>query len=392
MPTGDGLLARWLPLGPIPVASFAALCRAGARDGNGIVEVTQRGSLQFRGLRPATVAAFAQAVDSLSLATNHAPPIASSPLLGLDPDVSVDLREWLVDFRAQVGHETISPKVGVLVDDGGALHLDDVAADIRLRLGASSRLHLSIGGTALSAQSLGWVDMAQAGIVVNQLLEAFAAQGPATRAHDLPYDSVTLREQLALKCSPPPCPPARSGMHPLQSFKLNDGMLARGVGLAFGYGHVTQFEALIDIASAAGAKAMCPVPGRAMLIIGLRPHDMDHFLGQVEALGFLVSPQDIRRQVVACAGAPACRSGRMPARELAQSVADAARGRLPSGAIIHLSGCDKGCAHPRRAAFTLVGPGHLIREGRADGPATDLVTPAQFVARLPALLRGAYER
>ena len=46
MPTGDGLLARITPTGAtIPLAAMAGLCAAARRHGNGIIEVTSRGSI-----------------------------------------------------------------------------------------------------------------------------------------------------------------------------------------------------------------------------------------------------------------------------------------------------------------------------------------------------------
>ena len=50
MPTGDGLLIRLSPAsGGVSPKQLIGLCEAAARHGNGIVEVTARGSLQFRG-------------------------------------------------------------------------------------------------------------------------------------------------------------------------------------------------------------------------------------------------------------------------------------------------------------------------------------------------------
>ena len=54
MQTGDGLLVRLLPLGTISLRAFADLCRAARTHGNGIVEVTSRGSIQVRGLSAAS--------------------------------------------------------------------------------------------------------------------------------------------------------------------------------------------------------------------------------------------------------------------------------------------------------------------------------------------------
>ncbi len=50
MPTGDGLLARLMPTGPVRLDAFRALCASARRHGNGTIEVTARGSLQVRGL------------------------------------------------------------------------------------------------------------------------------------------------------------------------------------------------------------------------------------------------------------------------------------------------------------------------------------------------------
>ncbi len=70
------------------------------------------------------------------------------------------------------------------------------------------------------------------------------------------------------------------------------------------------------------------------------------------AAGFITDPADPRRGIAACAGAPACASGATPAR------ADALRLAALGVTGIHVSGCAKGCAHPRRG-LTLVG-----RDGR----------------------------
>src|SRR4051812_23542149 len=50
MQTGDGLLARIISTEPISVDELCTLCDASLAHGNGIIEITQRGSLQIRGL------------------------------------------------------------------------------------------------------------------------------------------------------------------------------------------------------------------------------------------------------------------------------------------------------------------------------------------------------
>jgi precorrin-3B synthase len=391
MPTGDGLLARWLPLAPLPLASFVALCEAAGRHGNGIVEVTQRGSLQFRGLEDAP--AFSRAVEALGLAANSDPPIWSSPLIGLDPGVPVDLRASLTDLQGVLHRRYrargLDPKCSVLLDDGGALHLDAVFADLRLRLGAGSRLHLSIDGTAGTARALGWIALERAAEAVCGILDQLV-RGRAARGKDL--DADTLRRHLGIEGVPEPGPAPREPADALCAHVLADGRFARGVGLAFGFSDAARLEELARLAEHHGANALRPAPGRALLLIGLRSDRIVEFAAAAEHAGFVISSQDPRRRIAACAGAPACRSASIATRELAPLVAEAARGHIRGAAVIHLSGCSKGCAHPGRAALAFVGPDRLIIEGCADEPAADHVTAAEFIGKIPALLRGEVYR
>ena len=50
MLTGDGLLVRFAPTGPVRLPAFAALCRAAEAHGNGTMEVTR--TRQPSGPRP----------------------------------------------------------------------------------------------------------------------------------------------------------------------------------------------------------------------------------------------------------------------------------------------------------------------------------------------------
>jgi sulfite reductase beta subunit-like hemoprotein len=98
-----------------------------------------------------------------------------------------------------------------------------------------------------------------------------------------------------------------------------------------------------------------------------------------EAAGFITDPADPRRSIAACPGAPACASGAVPART------DALRLARLGIRDIHVSGCAKGCAHPR-PALTLVGRGgryDLIPHGRAaDMPTLTGLTLEQSISHL----------
>src|SRR5215472_10833919 len=82
--TGDGLLVRITPAGTIALDAFAALCAAARAHGNGIIEVTARGSIQVRGLSTHSAPRFADAIAVRGIAADDGVPIVCNPLAGLD--------------------------------------------------------------------------------------------------------------------------------------------------------------------------------------------------------------------------------------------------------------------------------------------------------------------
>ena len=391
MPTGDGLLARLLPSAPLPADTLVALCEASQLHGNGILEVTQRGSLQFRGLSPASAPAFARGVFALGLGAENGPPILTSPLMGLDADEFQDLRELLTVLRAELttplATASLGPKVSVLIDGGGSMHLDDVSGDLRLRADHDARLHVSIAGNASSATSLGWTLPQHAVTVIVRILARIASRGIDARARDFVNgaDVQVLRASIAdvLSEAPPPAP--RPSAEPVGIHRLNMRRVALGVALGFGYTEAATLKGLVRVAAACGAHSMQTSPGRSLLFIGLDADSAGELAAAANAAGFIVRPDDPRRFVVACAGAPACHSAKLSTRELAPVIAEAAGPFLDGSVTIHVSGCAKGCAHPGAAALTYVGPDRLVVRGRAADPLDGTVSAANFTAGLSRL-------
>src|SRR5580704_4551639 len=187
MPTGDGLLVRMMPAGPIPPTAFAAFCEAARKHGNGTLEVTARGSLQVRGLTPHSAQPFASAVAVLDIAAEGVPVIAS-PLD--EPDAAIDADHLAAELRRALAETrlVLAAKVSVVVDGGSRLHLDAISADVRLRAVASAarpRLCIGLGGDSAAATWLGTIAPDRAAEAVVGLMSAIAARGPAARAADV---------------------------------------------------------------------------------------------------------------------------------------------------------------------------------------------------------------
>ena len=108
-----------------------------------------------------------------------------------------------------------------------------------------------------------------------------------------------------------------------------------------------------------------------------------------QAAGFITDAADPRRSIAACAGAPACASGHIPARAMAAEIAAS----MPDGLALdlHVSGCAKRCARPGHTGLTLLGladSAGLVLEGLGDQPIADVAKAdaAAAIGRVAALL------
>jgi precorrin-3B synthase len=438
MATGDGLLVRFAADDCISLGAFIALCAAARAHGNGTIEISARGSLQVRGLSVRSAPAFARAVAALDIAAADGPGVIVDPLPD-DPDVCIDSAGLAGAVRQAVSAAqlVLAPKVCVVLDGGGRLHLDALSADVRLRaIGPvqAPRLHVSIAGDAASATPLGSIPPEAAADTVVRVLRLIASHGPDARASDVLRragpDAFRAgcegRGEACLaptdRVLPPRPPPEPIGIH-----ALRDGTVALGIALAFGHAHADALAELARLAAGPqrtlphaeehrtvrcdASRSMSPLrpsrrslrsllrtrtepgdivrlrpaPHRVLLLIGITPGDAEMLAGRLEQLGFITRPDDPRRRIVACPGKPACASGLLAARALAAEIAP----RLPpSRDIIHVSGCAKGCAHPAPAALTLVGTQQgcgIVAQGSARDTPRAYVDAADAVAEVVRL-------
>lgn len=369
MQTGDGLLARIVAAGPVPLDVFSRLCAAARQHGNGVIEISARGSLQVRGLTQVSAPLFGSYVTSLDIDLDEGVPVIADPL----PDDSaalVDANTLAADLRQAVAEKRIAlaPKVSVVVDGGGGLHLDALNADIRLRAVATlsgPMLHVALAGDAASATTLGLASPGHAVTIATQLLAAIGARGPEARARDLLRNTGIGALRAALDIEPARPLPARPRAESIALHLLTDGTCALGLGLAFNHAQADVLIELADIGQAHGARWVQPAPDHALLLGPLSKADAVPASRAAERLGFIIEASDLRRRIVACPGAPSCASGLIAARVLA---AELAPHLPPSLSLMHISGCAKGCAHPSPALLTVVGTecgAGIVRNGTA---------------------------
>jgi precorrin-3B synthase len=401
MATGDGLLVRLLPIGTIALDAFAALCTAARQHGNGIIEVTSRGSIQIRGLSATSAPRFAAMVAALGVAAEDGIPVLTNPLAGLDAEDIIDAGVLAADLRLALARSSLarrlSVKVSVAIDGGGLLNLDGIVADVRLRAEAVdgvAALCVSVDGDGRNATHLGCVAGRDGVEVATRLLEVLAQRDHVARMRDVIAAAGVAAFRSAVADLIIHDGAARSesqfsdaiGLH-----HLRDGTFAYGVGLAFGHADAMSLQRLTEAAEAAGARGMRAAPGRVLMIVGLTQQREASFAAAAAALGFIVRAGDPRRHVVACAGAPICASADIAARTLAPQIAAAAAPHLDGSFKIHISGCAKGCAYPAAAALTIVGTSSgcaLIANGSTRDAPFKIVGTNELPAAVTEIARG----
>tara|TARA_R110002020_G_scaffold22367_5_gene75288 strand:- start:217 stop:1314 length:1098 start_codon:yes stop_codon:yes gene_type:complete len=365
MQTGDGLLARLrVADGLLSPDQLGAIARLAAHYGNGQVEISARGNLQVRGLTEASAIPFAAAVRAVvDIETGLV--VETPPLAGDDPTELADPRALAAAIRALAAPlgERLGPKVTVVVDGMGQLGRAALKADIRLTAQGPDSWAL-----AVAEQEQARLSAAEAPAAVRAVLEQLAALGPMARASDL----VPVRPGATQLARPP-----------IGSFTRCSGT-ASGLALPFGASDSAALIALGALATRHGAGGFRLAPQHGLLALDAAPA----FAGDAAALGFVTDRADPRLRISACIGSMGCASGHIPARAIAEKLAPA----LPDDRQLHVSGCAKGCAHPRRADVTLVGRedgyGLVIAGTAGDTPQTVLRPDAGESALAAAIRQG----
>jgi precorrin-3B synthase len=374
MPTGDGLLARLNPAdGRLSARQLAGVARAAEACGNGVLEITTRGSLQIRGLNAESAEDFAEAVAALGIEAAEGPEVRTGALAGHDPLELADPRPLAAAIRkaAALFSARLAPKISVIVDGGGQLPLDSLSTDIRLTAIGTGNWALGLGGTAPGVRWLGAADSEKAVARAVELLTELARRGPLARGRDLDVDSAGLQPVILLE---------RKSADPVGSFRLRNGFFARGLSPAFGRIEAAELASLADSIRPDGEFRLAP--GHGLLALALTPQEDEKLLALAERLGLVTSPDDPRLRIVACAGAPACAAGLLETRRIAQAV-DA--GLVPEGGRLYIAGCPKACARPAGPSVSLVAtPAGLTIAGEG------VAVPPRLRARLTDLaLEGA---
>lgn len=350
MRTADGLLARFRPAtGGFSAAQLAALARAARDHGNGLVEITARGSVQVRGLREESVGPLRAAFDAAGIVAQTGLGIEISPLAGIDPEERADPRLLAGAIReAYGGIGGLSPKLSIIIDGGGQIALDHLKADVRLVAGERGGWALAVGEAVI-----GEIAGSAASQAVGVILERLRTMGARARGKDI--DAEGLRGELPVVGAG--SIPGRRGVA-LGAVSVTGGKGLR-VALPFGQVAAERLEALAGVLEGWEVR---PAPDRSLVLVG---GDVEAVAGRIAKLGFWTADGPA---LTLCSGAEQAGSGVIHAAQVAAALVGKAPDLVDGSVHIHVSTCTKGCAHRGKEGAMLVGEHLFLHPGAAQKP------------------------
>lgn len=379
MQTGDGLLARLrIPNGSLTPLQLQAIATVAAQYGNGQLEITARGNLQVRGLTPQTASDFAAAIQAIT-AIERGLVVETPPLAGQDPLERADPRPLAAAIRA-LPITGLGPKVTVVVDGNGQIDLNALGADIRLTAASPEHWQLTVG-----TNPIGTVTTAGAIKAAQTILAILAHRGETARVRDLAPDMIRAALHLTAIAAPPPRPATGT----IGDFTLN-AAFATGIALPFGSIASASLIALANAADHLGITDLRLAPHHTLLAVSADQSALKTWRSEAAALGFITTQNDPRLAISACIGSDGCASGHIAARALAAQLAQRHPALFDGSVTLHVSGCTKGCAHPRAASLTLVGmPDNcaLVSNGLAGDTPLVEIAPARVESAFARLLQ-----
>lgn len=343
MAASDGLVVRVRPpAGRLSQAQAIGVVALARRYSSPWLELTNRANLQLRGVDAAGHASLLDGLRELGLLDRDAAAEARRNVqvqpLWTEGDTTRTLALQLGERLARADTLALPAKFGFAVDTGAVPCLRDAHADVRLERHAHGVLVYADGATAGGVFTL---EEAPA--------QALALAGWFLAAGGAPEGRGRMAALLATRDLPPvwrqvPVP-APAG----PALELGAQPGGTLVGLAFGLMQTDTLAAL------AVGGALRLTPWRSVYVEGEAP---------LPTLAELITDaNDPRLRITACTGAPNCQQALAPTRDLALALAPL----VPFGELLHVSGCTKGCAHPKAATTVVATPqGYdLIRHGTA---------------------------
>lgn len=384
MLSGDGLLIRAKAVGSrMSAAQAREIARIAKSCGNGLIDLSQRAQLQLRGISEATIAEALRRLEAIGMLSPNADAeritnVIASPLAGLAAD-AFDANAVAAQLAAELQRDgalrALPPKFLFLLDDGGALPLADVEADVRVEAAANGEVAIRIAGVPDRAALVAANEALDAAL---RLARAFVElrnrhanqfRRVRTLVEALGADALPHAAGMTMLAFTEARAPARWAH--IFGAQRCDAVTYAGVGAPFGRWRADELAAVAEYAESEGTGDLRLTPWRALLIITPDGEAARRVVARAQHRDLITSADDMRLAVIACPGAPECPQAAAQTRAhvidlapLAQMIGGA------DGVGLHLSGCAKGCARQSASPVTLLACAEgfdLIENAGADG-------------------------
>jgi precorrin-3B synthase len=347
----DGGLARVrIPGGRLDPAQWRAVATASTELGDGNLDLTSRGNLQIRGLRPNSEADLSDRLWRAGLLPSFSHErvrnIVASPLSGLDELGSCDIRRLVTDLDvalcATPSLAELSGRFLFALDDGRG----DVAglrADICLIGVARDRLQLLVAGVITGPELPADEAVAAAIAAAEAFLLARAIAGSkAWRIAELPRSADGQIWRLSNRNVPP------------------IGSSAAALVVGTGLGRLT--PAQVSLIGMVAEDGMVITPWRSVVL----PTAGVEVATLLTEGGLIVDPASRWVGVTCCTGRPGCDKALADVRLDAHVVHADLSEHLPLP--VHWVGCERRCGTPAAASIEVLatGSGYRVTGGYSD--------------------------
>jgi precorrin-3B synthase len=367
----DGGICRVkLPGGLLTSAQARAVAEAARMCASGVLELTNRGNLQIRGVREECQSELVRRLLAAGLgprnpAADDVRNLLLSPAAGRDPAAHLDTRplagRLLALLQDRSEFHALSAKFALQLDGGEALAMLDHPHDLWLgALPGGKQLAFGLAGTPRD-QALASIQLEQAESLVEAALQLFLElAGEHSRMRqllvELPVTDFLARLQARLPfvLDGPLAAPQREqpdgaalGVHA----QAQPGLVMLLAGAPLGRLEATQLWALADLAETEGSGELRLTPWQGVLLPDVPATRQAAVAEVLTDLGLLLDARAPLARLLACSGTPGC------ARAAADTKADALRlaeHLSPGIAQVHLSGCPRSCAAAHIAPYTLL--------------------------------------
>jgi ferredoxin-nitrite reductase len=364
----DGILCRLrIPGGQLTATQLEQLANFCQNFQITHLQITNRANLQLRNVPPDTDFSPLQTAGLTGSipGTDHLRNIMISPLAGFDAQAQIDTRllvpalDRLLSNWPDLIH--LSPKFSIGLDGGERLSVRSQPNDLRF-LCHDGAFHLQLADQTFRLLPQNTVQVVQA------LIEVYLYH--VDRHLPKPPRFAKLLTQVGMEAFVRAIAPWTTAVPndettEERSQTMPVGLYGDSIALAIPLGQISvkQLRGLATLVTHSGAGLLHLTPWRNLVLPGMG--DLEGVDRELHRLQLSRNRDNPWRFLIACSGSTGCASGLADVQADAQHLA-----QLPNltQTTIHLSGCDKFCAHRGVSDLTLVGVApetYEVRRGKA---------------------------